>query len=40
MLRRGDDDKLQWLGSKNGVFSVKLMYGLLVCGSAVSFPWC
>lgn len=37
--RRGRDDKLLWLSSKNGVFSVKSMYGVLLRGSNVGFPW-
>lgn len=39
VLRRGEADKMKWLGSKVGVFSVKSMYTILVGGYGLSFPW-
>lgn len=40
VLMRGEEDKMIWWGSKNGVFSVKSMSGIFMRGSAKGFPWC
>ena len=39
VIRSGVDDRLCWLGSKSGKFSVKSMYGLLYSSPSVLFPW-
>lgn len=38
-LRRGEEDVMVWVGTREGVFSVKSMYGLLLGGEGLSFPW-
>jgi mannosylglycoprotein endo-beta-mannosidase len=38
-IRRGEDDQLSWLGSANGVFSVKSMYHLFARRNSVALPW-
>lgn len=36
---RGEDDKMVWVDTKDGVFFVKSMYGLLSGGVSLLFPW-
>jgi mannosylglycoprotein endo-beta-mannosidase len=38
-IRRGEDDKMAWTGSKNGSFTVRSMYSSVVSRSRANFPW-